>query len=99
MKAELVWHEKRLVASKKIEGLAVAEIKIWKVPVSSNYPDGRKYSLFLILEGNVLLGIDNHKPKGPHLHLEGQELPYEYKNDDYLITDFWERVRKAGFEP
>jgi hypothetical protein len=72
---------------------------VWQVPPSEEYPSGRKFSLFLVAQGEVLVGIDNHKPKGPHLHIEGEERPFHYANDDQLLKDFWELVRKAGFEP
>ena len=66
---------------------------------SKDYPYARKYSLFLVVAGNVVVGFDNHKPKAPHLHLGDQELPYEYIDDKKLLSDFWELARKAGFEP
>ena len=47
----------------------------------------------------MLVGVDNHKPKGPHLHLGKEERPFPYTDDDQLLKDFWELVRKAGFEP
>jgi hypothetical protein len=49
--------------------------------------------------GEVVIGIDNHKPKGPHLHLGNKELPYTYQDEEILLIDFWDLVRKAGFEP
>ena len=68
-------------------------------PRSEQYPVGRKFSLFLVAQGEVLVGIDNHKPKGPHVHLGNEERPFPYTDDDHLLKDFWELVRKAGFEP
>jgi hypothetical protein len=99
MKARLVFHEKRLVWSSELNSAAVVELKVWEVPRSEEYPAGRKFSLFLIARGEVLVGVDNHKPKGPHLHLGGEERAFHYTNDDQLLQDFWELVRKAGFEP
>jgi len=32
--------------------------------------------------------MDNHHPKGPHIHLDDQELKYEFIDDDRLIEDF-----------
>lgn len=78
---------------------AVAELKIWSVPRSKDYPHGRKFSLFLVSGGQVVVGVDNHKPKGPHLHLGDRELPYLYRDDVALLADFWDLARKAGFEP
>ena len=54
--------------------------------------------MFLVANGKVILGIDNHRPKGPHLHLGTEEMPYNYEGDGQLIADFWDLVRKAGFE-
>lgn len=79
--------------------VAVAELKVWSVPRSKDYPQGRKCSLFLVVGGEVVVGIDNHKPKGPHLHLGDRELPYHYRDERSLLADFWDLARKAGFEP
>ena len=78
---------------------AVAELKIWSVPRSKDYPQARKFSLFLVAGGEVVVGIDNHKPKGPHLHLGNREFPYLYRDEASLLADFWDFARKAGFEP
>jgi hypothetical protein len=53
----------------------------------------------LVFQGQVLVGIDNHQPKGPHLHLDQEEIPFRYTDDEQLLKDFWDLVRKAGFEP
>lgn len=99
MKARLVFHEKRLVWSLSRNAAGVAEIKVWEVPRSERYPSGRKFSLFLIFQGKVLVGVDNHDPKGPHVHLDRGERPFHYADDEQLLNDFWDLVRKAGFEP
>lgn len=78
--------------------MAIAELKVWKVPKSRDYRNGIKYSLYLVSQGNVIVGMDNHRPKGPHLHLGDQELPYLFRSAPRLIEDFWDFVRKAGFE-
>ena len=99
MKAEPFLREKRILVHRSTGELAIAELKIWKVPKSKEYPKGVKFSLFLVSSGQVLVGIDNHKPKGPHLHLGGQELPYLFQSEADLVRDFWDLARKAGFEP
>lgn len=99
MKAELLFHEKRILQGKVTDHLAIAELRVWKVPTSRDYPHGRKYSLFLVVEGKTLVGLDNHKPKGPHLHLSNREVPYDYIDDKKLLKDFWDLVRKTGYEP
>ncbi len=99
MKATLLFHEKRIMVNGKNGELAIAELKVWQIPKSQHYPAGRKFSLFLIAAGKVLIGIDNHKPKGPYLHLGSEEVGYDYSTDDQLLADFWDLTRKAGFEP
>jgi len=75
------------------------ELKVWEVPRSAEYPVGRKFSLFLVAQGKVLIGVDNHKPKGPHLHLGAEQRPFHYMDEGQLLKAFWKLVRKAGFEP
>jgi hypothetical protein len=99
MKAELLFHEKRILHNKATDQLAVAELRIWKIPKSKAYPKGIKYALFLVESGKVLVGMDNHKPKGPHLHLGSREVPYDYVDEKRLLEDFWDLARKAGFKP
>lgn len=99
MKAEPILQEKRILLNRRTEEAAIAELKIWKVPRSKHYPTGQKFSLFLVARGRTIVGIDNHKPKGPHLHLGKEEFPYVYKNPSQLLNDFWDFTRKAGFEP
>ena len=99
MKARLVFHEKRLVWSASRRAAGVAELKVWEIPRSETYPDGRKFSLFLVAQGEVLVGIDNHRLKGPHVHRGPEEVPFPYTDDEQLLNEFWRLVRKAGFEP
>lgn len=32
--------------------------------------------------------MDNHHPKGPHIHLDNIEIPYEFISLDKLVDDF-----------
>ena len=101
MKARLRFHQKiTLIRSASLE-VAIAEIKVLEVPQSAHYPEGLKYSLFLVLkeDGQVLLGFDNHKPKGPHMHLGKEERPYDFTSMEQMVEDFWRLARKEGFEP
>ena len=97
--ATLLFHSKVQVIHRSSEEVAVAELKVWEVPVSTHYPEGRKFSLFLVWKeaGEVIIGFDNHKPKGPHLHKLGREETYEFKDEGQLIEDFWSLVRMEGF--
>jgi len=73
VRARLLFGEKRLVWSPSTGKVGIAEIKVWEVPRSIGYPEARKFSLFFTVDGDVLVGIDNHRPKGPHVHHHGQE--------------------------
>ena len=99
MRARLIFREKRLVWSPSRNVAGVVELKVWDLPRSKGYPGGRKFSLYLVSQGEVCVGIDNHEPKGPHLHLGHEEFPFDYRDDEQLLSDFWDLVRKAGFEP
>lgn len=66
----------------------VLEISIWSVD-DSRYPGGVKYSLiFLDTRTKKKILLDNHHPKGPHVHFGDKELPYRYKNEKKLVQDF-----------
>lgn len=65
------------------------ELKIHQVEKSSRYPDGIKYGLIckdLKTDRKVLM--DNHHPKGHHVHLDDKEFPYAFKSTDVLVDDF-----------
>lgn len=88
MKAELVyWHKAR------IHDRYIIEMEIFKVAKSVRYPDGIKYGLILTdpRTGKLVL-MDNHHPKGPHIHLNDQQMPYRYIDEENLIKDFKELV-------
>lgn len=84
MKAELVfWHKARL------QEHYVLEMTIHQLKRSTRYPDGVKYSLILIdIATHKKVLMDNHHPKGPHMHLDHQEMPYAFLNIDRLVQDF-----------
>ena len=84
MKATLVyWHRARL------RERYLLEMKIHRVGKSERYRDGLKYGLILVDErsGRRVL-MDNHHPKGPHVHVEDKERPYQYVDESRLIEDF-----------
>ncbi len=84
MKAQLVyWHKARLLNKYALE------MEIHRVGKSAKYPEGIKYGLILknLHNGDRVL-MDNHHPKGPHVHLNAQEVPYHYVDEGKLIEDF-----------
>ena len=84
MKAVLVRHEKFIVRRRY-----VIEISVHQVAKSERYRDGLKWGLICVdqVTGRRVL-MDNHHPKGPHIHIEDDELPYDFRNLDQLVTDF-----------
>ena len=84
MKATLIFREKA-----RIQSCFVLEMVIYRIDKDKNYPDQVKYSLILINAINqkrVLM--DNHHPKGHHVHLDQEEFGYEYVDEEKLISDF-----------
>jgi hypothetical protein len=55
--------------------------------------------LFFVVDGVVVVGFDNHKPKGPHLHVAGNQVAYAFTTVEQIVDDFWDLVRKAGYSP
>ena len=84
MSATLIYHFKEQVGSKY-----VLEMTIHAVSDLERFPDGVRYSLiFVDLKTGDKLLMDNHHPKGHHIHLGSKELSYNYKNDVELVSDF-----------
>ena len=79
----IVWHKAR------VRGHYIVELKIHQVGRSTKYPDGVKYGLICndLKTGKKVL-MDNHQPKGHHIHLDEQQLAYEFKDSDRLVDDF-----------
>lgn len=62
---------------------------LFEVPKTKNYPLGVRYSLICVdpsTSKRVLM--DNHHPKGPHVHFDDKEVGYKFVSKDALFTDF-----------
>ena len=66
----------------------IVEMKVWELPHSDRYPDGYKYSLYGVYGGKVLVGYDNHHPKGHHRHIGSLEEEYHFSSLENLKNDF-----------
>ena len=71
------------------------ELKVWRVPKSNEYPEGVKYSFFATHSARVLVGYDNHKPKGHHRHFAGKQGAYDFNGFDKLREDFARDLENA----
>ena len=89
MAAELIYHVKEYFADRSIQ-----EIKIWRVPESTDKPHGLKYSFAYIINGERVVGYDNAEGKGDHRHYRDKESSYEFQNLEKLWQDFIEDVRR-----
>ncbi len=77
--------------------IAIHEIFIWKIRVNKDYPDGIKYRAWVSKDGATLFGFDNHKPKGPHLHIREIEVGYVFRGMEALKVDIEAMIKKEGF--
>ena len=80
---------RRYFVKNRIRDRYVVELSIHEIATSKKYPDGIKYGLICkdLRTGDYVL-MDNHHPKGPHIHVNDREFSYEYVSDDRLIDDF-----------
>ncbi len=84
MRAKLIYRQKA-----EIQGRFITEIIIYDVGVSRSYPDGIKYSLICVDKKTMKkILIDNHDPKGHHVHIDDNEMSYSFDTTDKLIDDF-----------
>ena len=43
-----------------------------------------------------MVGFDNERGKGDHMHIDGAELPYTFTTLEILLKDFFMEVQKVG---
>jgi hypothetical protein len=90
MKAQLLIKQ-RLVLSE----IAFAEIMVWQLQsalAGSTHP--YKYRLAYVLNGQCVLRYDNEAGKGNHLHINGQEISYNFVSTEQLIDDFFAHIKR-----
>ena len=97
MKAEEIFRQKLVLNHEDSKRIAILEIVVWKIPISSDYPDGIKYRAWTSEHDVTLFGFDNHKPKGPHLHIGDVEVGYVFRGLKALREDISAMIKKAGF--
>lgn len=97
VKAEEIYRQKIILNHKDKKRLAIYEIVIWKVQANKDYPNGVKYRAWISENNKTLFGFDNHKPKGPHLHIGENEVGYVYRGLDALRADIAAMIQKEGF--
>lgn len=85
MKAAPILYEKLFLQGERF----VVEVEVVSVKDFRRYPDGVKYGLLCLDQetGRRVL-LDNHYPKGHHLHISGVESVYLFQGVDQLVEDF-----------
>lgn len=90
MKAKLLLRQ-RLILSE----FAFAEIVIWELQASL---DGSthtyKYRLAYVVNNLCVLRYDNEAGKGNHVHINEQELSYDFVSTEQLIDDFFAQIKR-----
>ena len=84
MKARVLFYQKA-----KIHAHYIVELEILEIGDPVRYPDGIRYAMLCVdnlTKDRVLM--DNHHPKGPHVHLNSIETPYAFSSVSTLMTDF-----------
>jgi len=84
MKAVLRLHEKF-----HLNNRFLVEMAIFEIIDKKRYPDGVKYRLVCLdMISFVKVLMDNHYPKGHHVHMDNIEYKYDFISYEKLITDF-----------
>ena len=78
-----------------LHGRFVMELKMYEIEDDYKYPHKIKYSLFckdLMISRFVLM--DNHYPKGHHIHVDEMQSSYNFISEVQLMADFKNLVAK-----
>jgi len=73
----------------------IMDIKVWRVPAPVP-PGGHdyKYSLYYGRNGERLIGFDNERGKGDHMHIRGEERPLAFTTLEELLACFLGEVKR-----
>ena len=97
MKATLILHQKIVLKHKDGIRFAIFEFVIWQIAKNKDYPLGLKYRAWISENQKTVFGFDNHRPKGPHLHIGEREIGYVYRGTEQLKQDIVAMIRMEGF--
>ena len=90
MKAQLLLNQ-RLILSE----LSFAEIIIWQLQAPLDGSTHRyKYRLAYVVNNDCVFRYDNEAGKGNHLHINGQEIGYDFVSTEQLIDDFFAQIKR-----
>jgi hypothetical protein len=94
MKAQLLLKRRFLLSE-----TAFAEIVIWQLqaPLEGSMYDF-KYRLAYIVNNCCVLRYDNEAGKGNHVHINGQEVSYNFVSTEQLADDFFAQIKRMECE-
>ena len=91
MTAALITRPKTILAKGEI-----IELVVWRIPTHvPPSPHPFKYQAAYIVAGARVVGFENERGKGDHMHVDGKELPYTFTTVDRLVEDFIAAVDAA----
>lgn len=89
MKAQLLLKKRFLLSE-----TTFAEIVIWQLQASL---DGSthdfKYRLAYVVNNRCVLRYDNEAGKGNHVHINEQEISYNFVSTEQLVDDFFAQIK------
>lgn len=90
MEAELIQREKYPVSD-----TLIVELVVFRVPSPLRLSEHLyRYRLVLLENGKRVVGFDNERGKGDHMHIGQREEFYEFRSLAQLRKDFWMEVNK-----
>ena len=73
----------------------MVEMVVWRLPHPvPPSPHALKYRLTYVVDGERLVGFDNERGKGDHVHIGADEFAYQFVDVDRLIDNFQLEVEK-----
>ncbi|MBF0562540.1 MAG: hypothetical protein HQL37_11075 [Alphaproteobacteria bacterium] len=84
-----------IVRERRVDGFGgILDIKVWRVPAPVSPSEHEyKYSLYYGRDGKRVVGFDNERGKGDHMHVGGQERSYAFTTLEKLLKDFFIEVQ------
>ena len=90
MKAKLLLKQKFVMSE-----TAFAEIVIWQLPAPlSGSTHNFKYRLAYVVNNQCVLRYDNEAGKGNHVHVNQQEISYNFVSTEQLVDDFFAQIKR-----
>ena len=70
------------------------EIVAWRVPKSSGYPEGVKYSFAFIHRNRRTIAFDNFNNEGHHKHDRSKKVPFAFESLEKTAEEFFRAVQE-----